>query len=374
MSNDPAPADFAVRSNTIQYPLLGGDLSESSGDVSLMLVYTDRNTGTQMQHEIRVTRLFINRVAVSPWDFALSELTSAAEKGGMKAAFLASFRPGAYPLIMAEEDFSTTTAASSAADTPAADAVVSSSDAPDLVSPDPGTAGESADAAEGDAPEEEVPFHQHPRWQQVQQERAELRQKLADLEPFADIVQGFKEQGFTDAQAVRAAIDSQQQEAQQQEAQASEETWKASLAESLLARANDPDDDMTFGEAEATFRAAQLERDLTRRDQSGAETGREAAVTALAGRFPQMDKETVADLLAAGQPARAEAAARRSHERAAQIEDAAIARYNAKKAGAPKAPEGGGGAAAGVRSVANMTSDEFRAYDKQVTQTLARGG
>lgn len=202
----------------------------------------------------------------------------------------------------------------------------------------------------------------------MQQERNDLKAKLADLEPFADIVQGFKEQGFTDAAAIRAAVEEQQaQGAAQQQAQAVE-TRRATLAQELLTRVNDPEDDMTPGQAESDFRAAQLEWQIEEITRAGQSSRVETQTTALAAKYPQMDKETVADLLAAGKPDRAEAAAKRSHERGAQIAEQAVARYNAEKAKAPKPVESAGGGVSGSRNINNMTDEEFLAYDKQLTR------
>jgi len=265
------------------------------------------------------------------------------------------------------QSFDTTTnAASSAADT---EPVAPAEDAPEIVTLDKGTDDANADT---EAEKEQVPFHEHPRWQEVQRERQELKARLADLEPFAEIVAGFKEQGYTNAEAVRAAIDNQQQEAQAQEAQEADETWKAGIAETLLARVADPDDEMTRGEAEAVFRAAQLERDLTQRDQFGAADRTETAAKALTARYPQMDAETVRDLLDAGRPDRAEAAAQRTHTQATKAAERTIADYNAKRATAPRPVEGVGGGVGGTRSVADMGAAEFLEYDKQLVRAAER--
>lgn len=277
------------------------------------------------------------------------------------------------------DDFDTTTNAASSAATetqtdPRPDAgTPPDADAPELVAPDTGTADASAETPSDEETDEPVPFHEHPRWQQVQRERQELKAKLADLEPFADIVAGFKEQGYTDAQAVRAAIEGQQQEAQAQEASASEETWRSGLAASLLARTSDPDDEMTYGEAEATFRAAQLERDLSQRDKAGAAARAEGAEKALATQYPQMDAETVRDLLGAGLTDNARRAAERTHTQAARAAEKAVADYNAKRASAPRPAEGAGGGASVGRSLAAMSDAEFLEYDKRLTRAAARG-
>ena len=127
------------------------------------------------------------------------------------------------------------------------------------------------------------------------------------------------------------------------------------------------------GEAEAVFRAAQLERDLTQRDQFGAADRTETAAKALTARYPQMDAETVRDLLDAGRPDRAEAAAQRTHTQATKAAERTIADYNAKRATAPRPVEGVGGGVGGTRSVANMSDAEFLEYDKQLTRAAVRG-
>jgi hypothetical protein len=248
------------------------------------------------------------------------------------------------------------------------DAEAASEEAPELVTPEEGTATESAETQE-----EEVPFHQHPRWQQVQKEREELKVRIADLEPFQEIIQGFKEQGFTDAAAIRAAVEQAQADASTKQQETALQTRRDTLAWHLKARAEDPDDEMTPGEAEAVFRASQLEWDLDAREQSGAQGRIDAQASALAVTYPQMDKETVADLLAAGKPDRAEAAAKRSHEMAAKISEQAVARYNADKAKAPRPVEGSGGGVAGARNIQNMSAEEFLEYDRQLVQLAQRG-
>lgn len=73
----------------------------------------------------------------------------------------------------------------------------------------------------GEAP---VPFHQHPRWQQVLQERDAARQeaqKLRELEAFAPLVAELRSQGISDGQTLLQQL-REQQAAQERAAQEAE--------------------------------------------------------------------------------------------------------------------------------------------------------
>lgn len=65
---------------------------------------------------------------------------------------------------------------------------------------------ESSTAQESD--EQDVPFHEHPRWQKVMAENKELREKAAiadSLAPFQPLVEQFRQKGFDSFDAVEEA-------------------------------------------------------------------------------------------------------------------------------------------------------------------------
>ena len=107
--------------------------------------------------------------------------------------------------------------------------------------------------------EKDPPFHEHPRWKQLQQELTEARAKADKAERFAPVLEDLEKSGYKDGEAVRAYIEQQQVTQTQQQSQFQEQQYRDQLAQQLMSQVNEGV--LDFQTADLQFRNAVLQRD-----------------------------------------------------------------------------------------------------------------
>lgn len=211
------------------------------------------------------------------------------------------------------------------------------------------------------------PFHEHPRWKQLQAEKKALEAKIADLSTWEPVIAEFKAQGMTDAQAVKAA-------ASERDYQTSERGVLAGIAQQLQSAVERGE--IEESAAEERFQRIQIERQTQREQaQSGSRIRAyevREQLPALQREYPLMDEEDVAERALANPSASLKELAAKSHEKATKI----IARHTAKQAAKPTAAvEGvGGGSSSSGKSVDDMSAAEFDKWKEDQLRTARRAG
>jgi len=167
----------------------------------------------------------------------------------------------------------------------------------------------------------------------------EVNERLEALRGWEPIIQALQQEGYSNAEAVEAAL----QEQWRRQAQAEEDAWQQRQAAELqsLVDAGALDPMAAQQQFDLTLQQRQLEQDRAMYQEMRVQMELQAA----AQQFPHMDPSYVTAMhYATGQPI-AELA-EMTHGWVTEIEQRALARYQAEKAldAALAAPEGAGGA------------------------------
>jgi hypothetical protein len=272
-------------------------------------------------------------------------------------------------------------ASSAAAEIPAASTDVESgflldAPAPDLSTPTGDTPAENGEAGDRptaqDRPTAEKPgdtsgdppFHEHPRWQEVQTKLREAEAENARLKTWEPVLQQFRDAGMGEPAAVQEAV--RQQAEQTELRRIAEGVWAEVEAGTLSEDAAEERFQRIQAQREFDQLKAQLASQQAQQQQGQSQQARAAELAAqlpaLARLYPEMDESDVREIALRTPGANLTALAKLSHDKAVAV----IARYNARAAQRPAvAVEGGGGApSSSGKTVADMSREEFDQYYK----------
>jgi hypothetical protein len=258
-------------------------------------------------------------------------------------------------------------ASSAAAEIPAASTDVESgflldAPAPDLSTPTGDTPAENGEA--GDRPsagsENDPPFHQHPRWQEVQTKLREIEAENVRLKAWEPVLQQFRDAGLDAPAAVQQAVRDQSEQADLR--QIAEGVWAEVEAGTLSEDAAEE----RFQRIQERREIDQLKAQLASRELGQSQQARAAQVDSqlpeLARLYPEMNEPDVREVALRIPGADLTALAKLSHDKSVAV----IARYNARAGKRPSvAVESAGGApSSSGKTVADMSREEFDQYYK----------
>lgn len=237
------------------------------------------------------------------------------------------------------------------------------------------------------ATEENLPFHEHPRWKEVMSERdtarqeaaakanelEQVRQRLAALEPYAPVADEFRNAGLADAAAIRNFTEQQNLQ-----------TYRQNLINAVEAGAIDPQvAEAQWAAAETKYNAAQ--QNLTfqvKQQQLDAQLAKlqklemDEAVNAAKAKYTDLDPDEWDDVreMAAKGVGTIDQIAQKLNTRAVTRQERAIAAYNAKKANDAKSPpaEGSGGTVPSRSGVPSVDDPNFTKWFHEQANKTAR--
>ena len=220
----------------------------------------------------------------------------------------------------------------------------------------------------------DVPFHQHPRWQEMLGERDAMKSELEQLKQWQPTIDMFKQSGVQshaelqdylfrqaqDAEAKREIEHYAQDQAQRLNQLVESGQIATELAQQIYQR--------EVQAHQQLIDSRNMHARLTQQQQSIQFDGARA-------KYPEMDETAVRAVLGANPSADVMKLAEASHNRVIAAQERAIANYNASKAKDReiKAPEGRGGAAVPRRNaMPDPNSPEFDAWYREQLESTKR--
>jgi hypothetical protein len=239
---------------------------------------------------------------------------------------------------------------------------------------------QSSTAQTVETQEEQVPFHEHPRWQAILAERDQYKaaaETAKQYEPYAPLVKQLQEEGFSSFEAFQQHME---QQGQQQKAQQAVETQLRTTAAGLVDKVNngyvDQNGEFRQLDMATAERLFAQERDLVLTKQTQERQAEELMGLKLGqlqsqASYAKMDPEYVREMARiTGRPL--EQIAKESHDKETKREQQVLANYNAGKTADLQAtvnqPQGGSAAAPLPKGMPGMDRPkaEFDAWWKEM--------